>query len=180
MKFTVGKQDGYTANRRFSDEIMQEVCRCLGPMVLRPASHELDTQEATDLVMLDVKDIAIGVRVRRAHQFAHPKDKEFTIRSRCRGHKTELDKIREGMGDWLFYGFANKIGGFHRWTVIDLDVFRGFDSSSDPHDIPNSDGTSFKAYWLPKLVTMNPGIIVPGGIDDEWRQELWSLSRDLA
>jgi hypothetical protein len=42
------------------------------------------------------------------------------------GAKTELQKIIEGLGDWLFYGFAIDDGGVDiaPWYIVDLDYFR--------------------------------------------------------
>lgn len=51
---------------------------------------------------------------------------EFTIRaSRPSGAKTELPKILEGWGDYIFYGFATEdVTELAAWTLGSLNVFR--------------------------------------------------------
>ncbi len=51
---------------------------------------------------------------------------QITVRSRLpSGAETELSKIVNGKGDWLFYGHANACQtGIGLWWLIDLRAFR--------------------------------------------------------
>jgi hypothetical protein len=82
-------------------------------------------REVTDLMMLNARDKRIAVRVRR-HGVASMFPYQFTIRAKvASGAKTELAKIIEGHGDWMFYGHYNAAGdGFSLWWLLDLAVFR--------------------------------------------------------
>ncbi len=76
-------------------------------------------------MVLRMDAIRIGCRVRKYCYFKEYPD-EFTIRSsRPNGNKTELAKILEGWGQYLFYGFANEANAaLCAWRLIDLNFFR--------------------------------------------------------
>ena len=90
-----------------------------------------DQERNTDLMVLRAENKRIACRVRTAGELAKPGYcDEFTIRS-CRpasGSKTELAKIVDGWGDFLFYGFADhdRAGEISHWFLGDLYVFRGW------------------------------------------------------
>lgn len=75
--------------------------------------------------MMKARDMMIAARVRRPG-YAERYPWEFTIRShRDNGTKTEMQKIVDGFGDWMFYGHAGiEPGEICRWFVIDLAKFR--------------------------------------------------------
>lgn len=110
---------------RFLSEIRLIVGRELGPDLFVESTRHEDVNEATDLSILQVRALRIAVRVRR-HRYLAQYGDEFTIRSLGRnGAKTELDKILEGWGDFLFYGFATPDEtGLASWMIGDLNVFR--------------------------------------------------------
>lgn len=70
--------------------------------------------------------MTIACRVRRPG-YADRYPWEITIRSqRDSGMRTELVKLREGWGDWMFYGHASEDpGAVERWFLIDLHAWRG-------------------------------------------------------
>jgi hypothetical protein len=115
---------GYEQNRSWSDQFIPQIKNIVGSHLLQAAPDALDMCQATDLLMLDGKDLRIAARVRRpgyAERFPH----QFTVRSRLpSGGETELSKIVDGHGDWMFYGHANPWGGLDRWWLIDLKAFR--------------------------------------------------------
>ena len=116
--------DSYLENRRWSDRFIPRITQIVGPHLLMPASFQLDTEQATDLIVLHARDMRIAARV-RSHKYIHQYGYEFTIRSKSRGHKTEIDKINDGWGEWMFYGFANLLeSDIERWYIINLDIFR--------------------------------------------------------
>ncbi|MCJ1900466.1 MULTISPECIES: hypothetical protein [Paracoccus] len=83
----------YSINRHWSDRFIPEIRRIVGAHLLRVAPDYLDTRHATDLLMLDGRDMRIAARVRR-HGYAGRYPYDFTIRSRLpSGNPTELAKI---------------------------------------------------------------------------------------
>ncbi|MFA5636958.1 MAG: hypothetical protein WC977_13770 [Anaerovoracaceae bacterium] len=84
---------------------------------------------------------------------------EFTVRAnRPSGQKTELTKIIEGWGDFLFYGIADATNQhLAKWTLIDLKAFRLWFArhmASHAGEMPgqqlaNGDGSSlFRAFRM--------------------------------
>jgi len=94
---------------------------------IHAAPKRIDMEEATDLLVLEIKPITIACRVRRYKYYPDFSD-EFTMRrSRPSGKKSEISKIIEGWGDYYFYGFSNKFedgSGFESYTIFDLRIFR--------------------------------------------------------
>lgn len=115
----------YESDRKWSDAFIPAMKQIVGPLLLEPSSFEIDTKQATDLVVLRARDHMIAARVRRTG-YADRYPFEFTVRSaRDSGSRTELEKLVDGWGDWMFYGHAASNGfGFDRWFVINLHHFR--------------------------------------------------------
>lgn len=144
----------YLRNRHWSDQFLPDIKRIVGAHLLETAPDPLDQLHATDLLMLDARDMRIAARVRRpgyAQRFPH----QFTIRSRvASGAQTELSKIVNGKGDWMFYGHSNAAQtAVENWWLIDLRAFRaalirhGNDGGSIVMgDQANPDGTWFKWF----------------------------------
>jgi hypothetical protein len=136
----------------------------VGPHLLIPSYLEVDTKEATDLIVLQGLDKRIAARVRRPG-FALDYGWEFTIRShRDSGAKTELAKIEEGFGDWMFYGHAAASGvhDFDRWMIINLDTWRAArmrGAKLKTGRLPNGDGTWFD-WWDIRSFPYNPPILI--------------------
>jgi len=110
----------------WAQRFMPDVKQHIGPLLLEEASLDRDQSEATDLIVLTARDMRIGVRIRRPG-YAERYPNEFTIRAyRDSGAQTELGKIINGWGDWLFYGHAMD-GASVRvcpWMVVDLKRLR--------------------------------------------------------
>jgi len=115
----------YESDRRWSDAFIPAIKRIVGPMLLEESSFEVDTKQAADLVVLNARDKTIAARIRRPG-YADRYGYEFTIRSmRDSGAKTELEKLVDGFGDWMFYGHAHENGrDLTRWMVINLPAWR--------------------------------------------------------
>lgn len=148
----------------WSDQYIPAVKRVLGPLLLEEAPLDLDTQEATDLLVFTARDMRIACRIRRA-DYLERFGNEFTIRySRDNGHTTEWAKIVDGWGDWMIYGFADpdEPGRLARWTVIDLRALRACLIRNGRSSIAsgvtgNGDGTTFK--WI-KIASLPKKAIV--------------------
>jgi hypothetical protein len=123
------------------------------------ASFEKDTQEATDLVLkLTGGDVA--VRVRRFKCAGSKKlSFDWSIRFQTRyGHKTEIDKLREGFGRWYFIGRSNEEEtGLFDYGLIDLNKCREVNIFNDElwQIYPNGDGTAGGYFPFMELYRYN-------------------------
>lgn len=153
----------FNTNWQWSDRFIPQIKQIVGPFLLEQANFVLDTKQATDLIVLNARDLRIAARVRRpgyAERFPY----EFTIRSHIdTGSKTEFEKIIDGFGDWIFYGHADNDDLICRWWLVDLNSFRAnlirdktklkFEKRS------NGDGTHFVAFDLRSFSPIPPIII---------------------
>lgn len=126
--------------------------RILGEVFFEIAPPSMDQRENTDLVVFAARGgITVAARVRDwsyVERYAH----DVTFRSsRPSGAKTELDKVIDGWGDYMLYGFGRDDGDVPRWVLIDLERlrqairrdevwFRGWRGK------PNKDGSSKFVY----------------------------------
>ena len=144
----------YEVNRRWSDGFIPAIKKIVGPLLLEESSFEVDTQQSADLVVINARDKTIACRVRRAG-YADQYGYEFTIRSQLdSGAKTELAKIIDGFGDWMFYGHAAEDGiNVSRWMVISLPALRAsiIRKQATAHKRSNRDGTHFVAFDVREL-----------------------------
>lgn len=142
-------------DKNWSDKFIDRITPILGYVFFTKAPLQRDMQEATDLVILKMQDIRIGVRMRRREHVQYAND--FTIRcSRPTGTQTELEKLVAGYGHYLFYGFEGESDGLlGKWHIIDLNDFRlklhlGIASMAagvlPGREITNHDGTTFRAF----------------------------------
>lgn len=97
----------------------------LGQVFIGEAPARVDMEEATDLLVFEVKPFSVACRVRSGGYFANFHH-QFTVRyERASGMRTEHEKILDGWADYMFYGFedvsAKRICAAH---IFDLNVFR--------------------------------------------------------
>jgi hypothetical protein len=153
----------YQDDRDWSDRFTPAIKRIICPYLLEEAAPEADAKEATDLVG---KHLRIACRVRHVDYWKRYPD-QFTIRSRRdSGAKTELAKILDGHGDWMFYGFHDEGDTIRQWYLIDLHAFRWhwvmFRDCVNSQEIPNGDGTYFRAFWIRSFPEFPPLLISEG------------------
>lgn len=141
----------YDIDRSWSDQFIPAMRQIIGPHLLEPSSVEVDTKQAADLVVFRARDVTIACRVRR-HGYAERYPFDFTVRSqRDTGARTELEKLTDGWGDWMFYGHAaERSPTIERWWLLDLDAWRAA-LIRDRNRIvtrkqSNGDGTHFVAF----------------------------------
>lgn len=105
--------------------LIPEVKRILANYLICEAPAEEDMHHGTDLIVLKLDTVRVACRLRR-YKYLADYGHEFTIRaSRPSGAKTELAKILEGWGDYIFYGFADEDAGqLAAWALGNLNVFR--------------------------------------------------------
>lgn len=141
--------------------LIPEVKRILANYLICEAPAEEDMHHGTDLIVLRLDTVRVACRLRR-HKYLYLADyaNEFTIRaSRPSGAKTELAKILEGWGDYIFYAFASEDATeLAAWTLGSLNSFRLWHHQElwrgrrPGISKPNSDGSSeFRAYPLASL-----------------------------
>lgn len=163
----------YSSDRSWSDRFIPEIKRIVGPLLMDATPDEIDQTQAADLMVFTARDMRIAARVRRPG-FADRYLYEFTIRARRdSGAETELSKIVNGWGDWLFYGHSDQAEtGFALWWLIDLHAFRaglirqttnGFPIRCG--DKPNGDGTFFKWFDVRSFPPAPPLVIASSGLD---------------
>jgi len=117
--------NGWEINKKWSDKFLIEIKRIIGEYFISEPLVEEDMNHNTDLTILRLDPIRIACRVRALDYYnRYPND--FTIRSGLpSGVKTELAKIIEGWGDYLFYGFSNQAEDhLLAWRIISLNNFR--------------------------------------------------------
>lgn len=117
-----------------------------------------DKLQATDFEVFTVKPFTVAVRLRRYPYFLHYPH-EFTIRwKRPSGVTTEIDKIRQGFGDYLFYGFVNEQEKkIIQYFIGDLAVFRAIDPAPFkicPNDPLDSELAAYQLSQFP------PGFVI--------------------
>lgn len=153
---------GYSEDRTWSDHFIPEIKRIVGPYLLIESPIEVDQKQAADLITLKARDLTIACRVRRRYSptgldYLDKYGDEFTIRlKRDSGAKTEMEKIVDGWGDWMFYAIARSNDhkdGIARWSLIDLVSWRAHMIRRDKRirrgESPNGDGTYFA--WFDML-----------------------------
>lgn len=96
----------YPEDRSLETQFASLIKNILGQIFIR-REEVADLEQGTDFAIFEVNPFRVAVRLRRFDYFL-AFHKEFTIRwSRPSGVKTEIHKIREGLVDYLFYGFLS-------------------------------------------------------------------------
>lgn len=148
---------GWIEDKGRVDKYEPEIKRILGQYLIATADPRRDQEEATDLMVLELQPLRVGVRV-RSHDYLLKYPNEFTIRAgRPSGVASELSKIVDGWGDFLFYGFEDETGeSLAAWFIGNLKVFRATlireaiqsrGLLSEKYKRHNGDGSSFFFAW---------------------------------
>lgn len=144
----------YASDRAWSDRFIPEIKSIIGPRLLVETPDAIDREQAADLMVFTVRGVTIAARLRRPGYL----DKyryEFTIRARRdSGAVTELSKIVDGWGDWMFYGHVDDTESrLAWWWLLDLHSFRAALIRRNTTgkglrygEKPNGDGTYFRWF----------------------------------
>ena len=153
--------NSWQAGKRASDVYMPYVKQILGLHLIDEAPVEEDQQRNTDLTVLTLGAIRVDVRIRSYEKYYADYPTEFTIRAILpSGTKTELAKIIEGWGDYMFYGFGvPETKKVPAWYLLRLNVFRAYytdyirdNCGAEPGQLlHNGDGSKFRAYDIREL-----------------------------
>ena len=109
----------------------------------------------------------VAVRI-RSPGFRSRYPHEFTIRSKVpSGAQTELSKVVNGHGDWMFYGHASEDGtGLDSWWLLDLRAFRAGLIRQPQNGYPirhgdkiNPDGSAFKWFDVRSFPAIPPLVV---------------------
>lgn len=157
----------YREDKAWEESWIPHVIGCIkSRLFLAQAKIDEDQERVTD-IMLSVRDVRIGVRIRHPEYFDRYGD-EVTLR--CRrdsGAKTEWEKVLEGHGDLLFYGFANPgwqhMKSIRRYTIVSLHAIRRIMDRERPPKlptIPNGDGTYFHPLKVRQWLAMDRNFVV--------------------
>lgn len=153
---------GYKQDRQWSDLLIPQIKQIVGPYLLEETSFEVDTKQAADLIVLSAKTLTVACRVRRSGYLRYAN--QFTIRAkRDNGTDTELYKITNGWGDWMFYGHADDNNEIIRWALIDLNHFRAHmirdRGSIKKGMVANGDGTHFAWFDMTTFPPFPPLLV---------------------
>lgn len=163
---------GWKNDKTWSDQFLPQIKRELGAFLLNEPPFDEDQERNTDLIVLKMDSVRIACRIRKYAFYLNQNYRnDFTIRSgRPSGAKTELAKIIEGWGDYLFYGFCNiEETELIAWRILSLNAFRLWFNRSivqNAGKLPgftksNHDGSSsfmaFNAKQIPDCIKIEHG-----------------------
>lgn len=135
----------------WQDQKIEQVASILGKTFFIRSSFKQDVEEATDLIVLESANAKYAVRLRKYDVYGDKYINEFTIRNKTKyGNKTEIHKILNGFGDYMFYGWYDDISNkIKYWSILDLNIFRieinELIIDATPN-IKNKDGTGFFSF----------------------------------
>lgn len=149
-------QHDFTHNFQYQAQLLDQVKDILKAnaglfLVFDLANDEQDMKQATDMVLTVKGGQRIAVRIRREQARKYT---DVTIRARSKhGAKTEIDKLREGWGDWYVYAWeSNQRGRLDRWCIYDLHAVRRSGLLEKAGAVTwNGDGTGFVTISLRDL-----------------------------
>ena len=165
----------WQSDKAWSDRFIPEIKSIVGPWLLVPSSLEQDRTEAADLVVLKAAAMTIACRIRRPGFIAKYRN-QFTIRChRDSGAKTELAKITEGWGDWMFYGHSSATHQYlDLWYLLDLSAWRAHlirdRNQIRRGTIANGDGTEFAWFDITSFPASPPLVIACSEIENNQLQ----------
>lgn len=124
-----------------ADKYLPNVKAVMGLLFSSETTKEEDCLENSDLKIFTVKNnMKVAWRHRHTDYLEFFKY-EVTFRSkRPNGTKTELQKIKEGFGDYFLYSCVENDSFL--CVAIDLDKFRNLEKEDAPREIKNQDGSS--------------------------------------
>ena len=145
-------------NKQFSwqDRYFESVAGILGKVFFTRSSFVVDTEQATDLVVLQTEKMNTAIRLRKLNNYGNKYINEFTIRAKTKfNNKTEIHKILDGFADYGFYGWVcDETKIIKHWTIFSLNVFRKTFNEKNLHQrsiLKNPDGSGFYVFNFDEL-----------------------------
>lgn len=138
------------------------------------ATVQQDMEEGFDAT-LKIPELEIPIRRRDLKYLKRYKFRDVTIRSKLKnGYRTEIDKIRDGAGDYYFYCWGNIVntgieikGNIPSYLIYDINKFRdsGLIENPSVKNKQNIDGiTFFNAYKIDDLADID-AIVASDGVE---------------
>lgn len=144
----------YEENREFADSLSDTLKRIIHDNIgiiasVKASGHQADKATCTDFVVSTSSGNTIAARVRRPGVMF----RDFTLRAKSGSARTELEKIRDGYGDWFLYAWSAESGEIADWLLVDLNRLRLSGLLNQPRQIKdNTDGqTGFVTYTRSEL-----------------------------
>lgn len=132
-------------------------------VTFNPAPAYDDMNLETDVIVFGTLRIALRVRRGYSSNFG-----DIALRSHLRsGGRTEVHKIRDGLGDYYLYCWTADGSTINEWMLIDLDRFREeMDNCLVIYEHFNGDGSAFNTYSIRELI--NRDCCVRHCLEDEF------------
>lgn len=146
-----GYEETIRLERKFTDQIKVILAK---EFIIQDAIADL--KQGTDFLTFQISPFRVAARLRTFYHYKiNDRKNEFTIRwGRPSGVKTEIDKIREGLVQYFFYGFVNdNETDIIQYFIADLNMFIQNEPEPDaiyPNNPHNSDLAVYKITQLPK------------------------------
>lgn len=153
----------YDQSRAWADKFLDQQIRILNNNIaildfneiktrgyqIELASEEDDQNLETDVVVFGTLRIALRVRRGSSTTF-----NDIALRSqRPSGARTEVAKIKSGLGDYYLYAWTLDGNNISEWMLIDLDKFRlVMDNCLKTFDFYQQDGTALNTYSIPAIL----------------------------
>ena len=143
---------GFKEQFEWQKRFIPEVVNLIAPHLIQVSSHEVDCNEAGDLVIRFPRNGTVAVRLRKPSASRYVG--EMTLRSKTRYNNTsEVTKIVDGFADFYFYGHVDDAENIWHWYLLDCQKMRA-EFIRRPHilhnamtrQIFNPDGTGFIAF----------------------------------
>ena len=137
-------QNNYETNIRLERRFAKIIKQILGLQFIGQ-DPVMDKEQGTDFLTFSIQPIKVGVRLRTKGYYDKYKN-QFTIRwSLFSGGKTEIHKIREGLVDYILYGFVDEEEkNIIQYFIGDLNIFRDWEQGMIPDVYQNKDARPTK------------------------------------
>lgn len=135
---------------KWQQAFIPQVVNLVAPHLIQVSTHEVDCNEAGDLVIVFPKNGTVSVRL-RTPDMPQRYLGDVTLRSRTRhGGKSEVSKIIDGKADFFFYGHVNNVKNIWYWHLLDCQLMRAefirrpyILRNAAQNEKINNDGTAF-------------------------------------
>jgi hypothetical protein len=140
----------------WQDRYFEDVAGILGRVFFVRSSFLVDTEQATDLMVLQTEKMHTAIRLRKLNNYGNKYLNEFTIRAKTKfNKKTEIHKILNGFADYGFYGWVcDETKTIKHWTIFSFDIFRktfNEDVLKGRSILNNPDGSGFYVFNFDEL-----------------------------
>ena len=142
----------YENNIRLERKFANEIKAILGLQFIGQ-DPIMDKQQGTDFLVFSIAPIKVGLRLRTYRYYQNPEYRnQFTIRFKlASGAKTEYQKIKEGLVQYILYGFVDETETkMVQYFIGDLSVFNEYEAGmkTEIHQNKDKNPSWLKAYYI--------------------------------